>query len=144
MPTPIVVLRMIFPTERVFRLRRKRLPVDEYRAANSSTLALMVHGQLSGRTIVRLSAILQHRLITTGVPPCYSPHFGDLVRRASLAVLAGIAPLARAQQTAASRGPSRQMQPADLKAWKNIRQPVLSNDGKWFATCSLPTRATRR
>ncbi len=30
------------------------------------------------------------------------------------------------------------MQPADLKAWKTIRQTVLSNDGKWFAYVIAP------
>jgi dipeptidyl aminopeptidase/acylaminoacyl peptidase len=33
---------------------------------------------------------------------------------------------------------TRQMQPADLKAWKSIRQSVLSNDGKWFAYVLAP------
>src|SRR5207248_913881 len=39
---------------------------------------------------------------------------------------------------AASNGPTKQMQPADLKAWKGIRQSVLSNDGKWFAYVLAP------
>jgi dipeptidyl aminopeptidase/acylaminoacyl peptidase len=55
--------------------------------------------------------------------------------------LVSIAPLAGGQQTAqtaATRGPTRQMQPADLKAWKSIRQSVLSNDGKWFAYVAAP------
>src|ERR1043165_1845214 len=44
--------------------------------------------------------------------------------------------VAQAQQPAASApkaSGSRQMQQADLKAWKTIRQSVLSPDGKWFA-----------
>src|SRR5438876_10641321 len=34
--------------------------------------------------------------------------------------------------------PTKQMSPADLKAWKTIRQAVLSNDGKWFAYVLAP------
>jgi dienelactone hydrolase len=49
----------------------------------------------------------------------------------------GAAP-AGAQQSGTTHGPSKQMQPADLKAWKNIRQTVLSNDGKWFAYVLAP------
>ena len=56
---------------------------------------------------------------------------------ATLTLLAAAAPLVSAQQ-AATRGPTRQMQPADLKAWKNIRTPALSNDGKWFAYVLAP------
>src|SRR5207302_11032942 len=41
-------------------------------------------------------------------------------------------------QGAASAKPTKQMSPADLKAWKNIRQAVLSNDGKWFAYVLAP------
>lgn len=33
---------------------------------------------------------------------------------------------------------SKQFTPADLKAWKSIRSPVLSNDGKWFAYVLSP------
>ena len=45
-----------------------------------------------------------------------------------------------AQETSAPRatGPVKQMQPADLKGWKTIRQSVLSNDGKWFAYVLAP------
>ena len=43
-----------------------------------------------------------------------------------------------AQQATAPRGATKQMQPADLKAWKSIRQSVLSNDGKWFAYVLAP------
>ena len=57
---------------------------------------------------------------------------------ASFALIVAVAPLVRAQQPTTARGPSRQMQPADLKAWKGIRQPVLSNDGKWFAYVLAP------
>ena len=41
-------------------------------------------------------------------------------------------------QAAASKGPTKQMTPADLKAWKTIRQSVLSNDGKWFVYVLAP------
>ena len=34
--------------------------------------------------------------------------------------------------------PTKQMSAADLKEWKNIRTPVLSNDGKWFAYVLAP------
>ncbi|HVX41319.1 MAG TPA: prolyl oligopeptidase family serine peptidase [Gemmatimonadaceae bacterium] len=41
-----------------------------------------------------------------------------------------------AQQPASH--PTRQMQPADLKAWNTIRQSALSNDGRWFAYVLAP------
>jgi hypothetical protein len=57
---------------------------------------------------------------------------------APAALLIVFAPLALAQQPAASKGPTKQMTPADLKAWKSIRQSVLSNDGKWFVYVLAP------
>ena len=53
---------------------------------------------------------------------------------------ATFAPAARSQQTAAARaaGATRQLEPADLKAWKSVRQSVLSNDGAWFAYVVAP------
>jgi dipeptidyl aminopeptidase/acylaminoacyl peptidase len=48
-----------------------------------------------------------------------------------------LAAAARAQQPATA-GPTKQMQPADLKAWKAIRQSTLSADGKWFAYVVAP------
>ena len=53
---------------------------------------------------------------------------------------------AMAQQPQASSIPaaaahsagSKQLTPADLKAWKSIRSPVVSNDGKWFAYVLAP------
>ncbi|HTE46968.1 MAG TPA: hypothetical protein VK636_17095, partial [Gemmatimonadaceae bacterium] len=57
---------------------------------------------------------------------------------ASSALLIALSPFAGAQQAAAPRGSTKQMQPADLKAWKNIRQTSLSNDGKWFAYVLAP------
>ncbi|MEO7084347.1 MAG: prolyl oligopeptidase family serine peptidase [Gemmatimonadaceae bacterium] len=39
---------------------------------------------------------------------------------------------------ASAQGAGKQMQPADLKEWKSIRQTVLSNDGKWFAYVAAP------
>src|SRR5205085_11329873 len=33
---------------------------------------------------------------------------------------------------------AKQLTPADLKAWKTIRSPVVSNDGKWFAYVLAP------
>src|SRR5579885_514343 len=53
----------------------------------------------------------------------------------ALAAAVLFAPVARAQT--APHG-TKQMQPADLKAWKSIRQSVLSNDGKWFAYVLAP------
>ncbi len=47
-----------------------------------------------------------------------------------------VAQAVAAQQPASHA--TRQMQPADLKAWKTIRQPVLSDDGKWFAYVLAP------
>jgi dipeptidyl aminopeptidase/acylaminoacyl peptidase len=45
-----------------------------------------------------------------------------------------------AQDASATRttGATRQLQAADLKGWKTIRQSVLSNDGKWFAYVLAP------
>jgi len=63
-------------------------------------------------------------------------------RRSQFAVFAtfviAFAPAAVAQQATAARSPTKQMQPADLKAWKSIRGSVLSNDGKWFAYVLAP------
>jgi hypothetical protein len=44
----------------------------------------------------------------------------------------------RHQLAAQSPRATKQMQPADLKSWKSIRQSVLSNDGKWFAYVLAP------
>jgi dipeptidyl aminopeptidase/acylaminoacyl peptidase len=54
--------------------------------------------------------------------------------------------LGTAQQSPASATQSvrtaplgrKQLAPADLKAWKSIRSPVLSNDGKWFTYMLSP------
>ena len=51
--------------------------------------------------------------------------------------------LAQQQQPAVSSPATRaaggkQLTPADLRAWKSIRTPVLSNDGKWFAYVLAP------
>src|ERR1043166_4811642 len=43
-----------------------------------------------------------------------------------------------AQPSPTSRGATKQLEPADLKAWKSIRQSVLSNDGAWFAYVVAP------
>jgi dipeptidyl aminopeptidase/acylaminoacyl peptidase len=43
-----------------------------------------------------------------------------------------------AQPSPTSRGATEQLEPADLKAWKSIRQSVLSNDGAWFAYVVAP------
>jgi dipeptidyl aminopeptidase/acylaminoacyl peptidase len=54
-------------------------------------------------------------------------------------MLAVSASAALAQEAAPRQsGPARQMQPADLKAWKSIRQTALSNDGRWFAYVLAP------
>ncbi|HMA25311.1 MAG TPA: hypothetical protein VKP00_14980, partial [Gemmatimonadaceae bacterium] len=50
---------------------------------------------------------------------------------------AAFASAARAQQSA-PRGATKQLEPADLKAWRSIRQSVLSNDGAWFAYVVAP------
>ncbi len=60
-----------------------------------------------------------------------------------------IAPAQQAAQTASAQrnvapSGSKQMQPADLKAWKGIRQSVLSNDGKWFAYVVAPNEGEQR
>ncbi|HEY9225753.1 MAG TPA: hypothetical protein VIP11_03845, partial [Gemmatimonadaceae bacterium] len=59
-------------------------------------------------------------------------------RRASFAVapaallIAAASVPAQQAATPAAKGPTKQMAPADLKAWKTIRQATLSNDGKWL------------
>ncbi|HXT17456.1 MAG TPA: prolyl oligopeptidase family serine peptidase [Gemmatimonadaceae bacterium] len=58
-----------------------------------------------------------------------------LLTAAPIVFLAAHAPAAGAQ--AAPHG-TKQLQTADLKAWKSIRQSVLSNDGKWFAYVLAP------
>ena len=60
------------------------------------------------------------------------------ILRPLLVLLLGSAAVLAAQQPAPASGPTKQMQPADLKAWKTIRQSVLSNDGKWFAYVLAP------
>src|SRR5262245_22472033 len=49
-------------------------------------------------------------------------------------LLAAISSPAIGQQPAAqsTKGATKQLTPADLKAWKTIRQTTLSNDGKWL------------
>jgi dienelactone hydrolase len=56
----------------------------------------------------------------------------------SITVALLCAGVAAAQQPAPVAGPTKQMQPADLKAWKTIRQSAVSNDGKWFAYVLAP------
>ncbi len=58
-------------------------------------------------------------------------------------VCAALAAPVRSQQTQpspqpAAQGTNRQMTTADLKAWKNIRTPALSNDGTWFGYVLAP------
>ncbi len=53
---------------------------------------------------------------------------------ASIAALSALTPALHAQ----AAKPTKQMLPADLKGWKSIRQPTLSNDGKWFAYVLAP------
>ena len=60
------------------------------------------------------------------------------VLRPVLVLLLGSAALLAAQQPAPASGPTKQMKPADLKAWKTIRSSVLSNDGKWFVYVLAP------
>jgi dipeptidyl aminopeptidase/acylaminoacyl peptidase len=65
----------------------------------------------------------------------------SLVGAAMIAAFASAAPnlVAQTATTASSvQRATKQMQPADLKAWKSIRQSVLSNDGKWFAYVLAP------
>src|SRR5436190_22442627 len=63
----------------------------------------------------------------------------------SVAALLFAASAALAQQPQASAtssvtraAGSKQMTAADLKAWKSIRTPVVSSDGKWFAYVLSP------
>ena len=58
-------------------------------------------------------------------------------------VLAATTGLAQQPQASASVTPARptggkQLTPTDLKAWKTIRTPVVSNDGRWFAYILAP------
>ena len=46
--------------------------------------------------------------------------------------------VALASAQTAAPGATKQLLPADLKAWKSVRQSVLSNDGKWFAYVVAP------
>ena len=67
--------------------------------------------------------------------------------RSSLAlaavVLAASSGLAQQPPASSAAAPARavggkQLTPADLKAWKTIRSPVVSNDGRWFAYILAP------
>jgi dipeptidyl aminopeptidase/acylaminoacyl peptidase len=64
------------------------------------------------------------------------------VRRYSLSFSALIllvhAAAAQQPQNAAGRAGAKQMTPTDLRAWRSIRTPVLSTDGKWFAYVLAP------
>ena len=53
-------------------------------------------------------------------------------------------PVQSAGQSVAAASGSKQMQQADLKAWKGIRQSALSNDGKWFAYVVAPNEGDQR
>ena len=55
---------------------------------------------------------------------------------APIALFLSSATVVSAQSAGAK--PTKQMSAADLKAWKNIRNPVLSSDGKWFAYVLAP------
>lgn len=62
-----------------------------------------------------------------------------LLTLGSITMLLGLASPATAQAPVAmASGATKQMQPADLKAWKTIRSSVLSPDGKWFAYVLAP------
>jgi dienelactone hydrolase len=58
--------------------------------------------------------------------------------RPVVVLLLGCSAALAAQQPAPASGPTKQMQPADLKAWKTIRSSALSADGKWFAYVLAP------
>ena len=61
------------------------------------------------------------------------PRPAQLVRPLLAAALLLVACAAgAAAQTEGAVG-TRQLQPADLAAWKSLRNPVVSNDGRWFA-----------
>jgi dienelactone hydrolase len=63
----------------------------------------------------------------------------SLFAAGSLVASLSLASAAFGQQASpATAGSTKQMQPADLKAWKTIRSSVLSNDGKWFAYVLAP------
>src|SRR5689334_18099340 len=64
-----------------------------------------------------------------------SVHPWRLIRAVPVALMIGYASIVSAQGSAK---PTKQMTPADLKAWKNIRNATLSNDGKWFAYALAP------
>jgi dipeptidyl aminopeptidase/acylaminoacyl peptidase len=66
------------------------------------------------------------------VQPTRRTRFATLIT-----VLVALAAPIAAQQPATA-GPTKQMLPADLKAWKSIRQSTLSADGKWFAYVVAP------
>ncbi len=54
-------------------------------------------------------------------------------RRLAVATLTLVVASVSAHAQQAAKGPTKQLQAADLKAWKTIRTPSLSPDGKWFA-----------
>jgi len=62
----------------------------------------------------------------------------DRSRVVAAALILILASAVGAQQPAPANGPTKQLQPADLKAWKSIRQTALSDDGKWFAYVVAP------
>jgi dipeptidyl aminopeptidase/acylaminoacyl peptidase len=67
-------------------------------------------------------------------------YFRPLSAAVVIAAFVNVAPLVAQNVSAAvsAQRATKQMQPADLKGWKSIRQSVLSNDGKWFAYVLAP------
>src|SRR5262245_44013218 len=66
--------------------------------------------------------------------------YPSTTRRAFAVLLLGLSVPAIGQQATAgaAKGSTKQLTPADLKAWKTIRQATLSNDGKWLAYVIAP------
>ncbi|HEY6830745.1 MAG TPA: hypothetical protein VI259_28050, partial [Gemmatimonadaceae bacterium] len=68
-------------------------------------------------------------------------HTLQSLRLVRVAFVISVLPVLFGRDLIAQAAPARaakQMQPADLKGWKSIRQSVLSNDGKWFAYVLAP------
>jgi len=69
----------------------------------------------------------------------HARRFAPSVAFAALVLVASTGSAQQPQASAPARAAGgKQLAPADLKAWKTIRSPVVSNDGRWFAYMLAP------
>src|SRR6266567_2624457 len=110
-------------------------------ASRSAVRVLPGDGQESDTSVgSSVHPTLSRRPRGRGVPMRFARHWRRSTVPAALLIVFASATYesASAQQPATSPGATKQLQPADLKTWKSIRQAALSNDGAWFAYVVAP------